>query len=214
MPMRKMTMRKMTMRNKPVKLTPPQSRLVAVALALLVLAIAYFLLLHWWFVSPWLDIRAQMQDLRDSHARYAAAIEEAPALRKRIAQLAQGGASSTAFLPETDPSSAAAGLIQRASDVVASHASEEGGCEMPQKMPIEGNRGSEPYRRVSVSITLQCGMQPLVGVLHDLDRALPYMFVDDLTIYLVGQPGGVASPKLEVQFTLSGYIRAGASNPA
>ncbi len=201
------------MRAKSVKLSPVQSRLTAIVLALLALAVAYFALLHWWFVAPWLDIRAQMQDLRESHARYAAAIAQAPALRKRIDQLAQGGASSNAFLPETDPSSAAAGLMQRASDVVAAHASEDGGCEMPQKMPIEGNPGKEPYRRVSVSITLQCGMQPLTGVLHDLDRALPYMFVDDITIYLVGQPGGAASPKLEVQFTLSGYIRAAAPAP-
>ncbi|MGH8212539.1 MAG: type II secretion system protein GspM [Rhodanobacteraceae bacterium] len=202
------------MRAKPVKLGPSQSRLAAIALLLLALALAYFILLHWWFVAPWLDIRAQMQDLRDGHARSAAAIAQAPALRKRIDQLARGGASSNAFLPETDPSSAAAGLMQRASDVVAAHASEEGGCQMPQKMPIEGNADKEPYRRVSVSITLQCGIQPLTGVLHDLDRALPYMFVDDITIYLVGQPGGAASSKLEVQFTLSGYIRAGAPNPA
>ena len=202
------------MRAKPVKLSPAQSRLAAITLALLALVLAYFVLLHWWFVSPWLDIRAQMQDLRTSHARYAAAIAQAPALRKRIGQLAQGGASSNAFLPEIDPSSAAAGLMQRASDVVSAHASENGGCEMPQKMPIEGNADKEPYRRVSVSITLQCGMQPLIGVLHDLDRALPYMFVDDITIYLVGQPGGAASPKLEVQFTLSGYIRTRTPNPA
>ncbi|HEY3519527.1 MAG TPA: type II secretion system protein GspM [Rhodanobacteraceae bacterium] len=201
------------MRARPVKLSPAQSRLAAIALALLALALAYFLLLHWWFVAPWLDIRTQMQDLRESHARSAAAIAQAPALRKRIDQLARGGASSNAFLPETDPSSAAAGLMQRASDVVAAHASEDGGCQMPQKMPIEGNAGKEPYRRVSVSITLQCGLQPLTGVLHDLDRALPYMFVDDITIYLVGQPGGAASPKLEVQFTLSGYIRAAPTNP-
>ena len=79
---------------------------------------------------------------------------------------------------------------------------------MPQKMPIERDAGKEPYRRVSVSVTLQCGMQPLIGVLHDFDRALPYMFVDDITIYQIAQPGATASPQLEVQCTLSGYIRA------
>ncbi|MEO7149484.1 MAG: type II secretion system protein GspM [Rhodanobacteraceae bacterium] len=183
-----------------------QSRMAAIALVLLALVIAYFALLHWWFVAPLLDARAQMQDLRDVHARYAAAIQQEPLLHKRIALLAQGGASSNAFLPETDPSAAAAGLIQRASDVVAAHATEGGGCEMPQKMPVEQNAGKEPYRRVSVSITLQCGMQPLVAVLHDFEQSLPYMFVDDLTVYRVPGPNGAA--KLEVQFTLSGYVRA------
>lgn len=188
------------------RMSPAQSRAAAIALALLALVIAYFALLHWWFVGPLMDARAQMQDLREVHARYAATIAQEPLLRKRIALLAQGGASSNAFLPETDPSAASAGLIQRASDVVAAHAAEGGGCEMPQKMPVEQNAGKEPYRRVSVSITLQCGMQPLVAVLHDFEQALPYMFVDDLTVYRVPGPNG--SAKLEVQFTLSGYVRA------
>jgi general secretion pathway protein M len=197
-------------RIKPVKLSPAQSRLAAIVFALLALGIAYLVLLHWWFVAPLLDQGSQMRDLREQHARYAAEIAEQPQLQKRLDQLAAGGASANAFLPETDPSAAAAGLIQRASDVVAAHAGEGGGCEMPQKMPIENNATREPYRRVSVSITLQCAMQPLTAVLHDFDRALPYMFVDDLTVYQVAQPGSTASPKLEVQFTLSGYIRSGA----
>lgn len=196
------------MRIKPLALSPAQSRIAALALAMLALILAYLLLLHWWFVAPLLDVNAQMNDLRETHARYAAAIAQEPLLHKRLALLESSGASANAFLPETDPSAASAGLIQRASDVVAAHASEAGGCEMPQKMPVEQDLGKEPYRRVSVSVTLQCGMQPLTEVLHDFDRALPYMFVDDLTIYQIAQPGSPASPKLEVQFTLSGYIRA------
>lgn len=200
-------------RLKPIKLSPAQSRLSAIVLALIALAIVYLVFLHWWFVAPLLDQRAQMRDLRMQHARYAAAIAQQPQLQQRLNQLAAGGASANAFLPETDPSAAAAGLIQRASDVVAAHASEGGGCEMPQKMPIENSAGKEPYRRVSVSVTLQCAMQPLIAVLHDFDRALPYMFVDDITIYQVAQPGTAAAPKLEVQFTLSGYVRASAGTP-
>lgn len=197
------------MRVESIKLSPVQSRLAAIVLALLVAGLAYVIFLHWWFVAPLLDTRAQMQDLRDQHARYAAAIAQQPLLQKRLDELSRGGASANAFLPETDPSAAAAGLIQRASDVVAAHASEGAGCEMPQKMPIENSATKEPYRRVSVSITLQCGMQPLVAVLHDFDRTLPYMFVDDLTIYQIAQPGAPPAPRLEVQFTLSGYIRVG-----
>ena len=199
-------------RLKRIKLSPAQSRLAAIVLALLALALFYLLFLHWWFVAPLLDQGAQMRDLRAQHARYAAAIAQQPQLQQRLDQLAAGGASANAFLPETDPSAAAAGLIQRVSDVVAAHANEGGGCEMPQKMPIENSATKEPYRRVSVSITLQCGIQPLTAVLHDFDRALPYMFVDDLTIYQIAQPGAPASPRLEVQFTLSGYIRSGAGS--
>src|SRR6185437_5196264 len=43
------------------------------------------------------------------------------------------------------------------------HEHEGAGCSMPSKMPIEQDSGNEPFRRVSVSITLDCGMQPLAG---------------------------------------------------
>jgi general secretion pathway protein M len=183
------------------RLLPAQSRLAAILLALIALAIAYFLLLHWWLVAPLLSVDGQMRDLQQIHAKYAAAIAEQPELQKRVAKLEQGGASVEAFLPANDPSAAAANLIQRATDVVAAHAGEGAGCSMPSKMPIEQDPGSEPFRRVSVSITLDCGMQPLAAVLHDFDRGLPYLFVDNLT--MARSPSG----RLQAQLTLSGYLR-------
>lgn len=182
-------------------LSPGQSRLAAVLLALVVLAIAYFLLLHWWFVAPMISVDGQMQDLQRIHAKYAAAIAEQPELQKRVAKLEQGGASVDAFLSANDPSAAAANLIQRATDVVSAHAGEGAGCSMPSKMPIEQDTGNEPFRRVSVSITLDCGMQPLAAVLHDFDRGLPYLFVDNLTV--ARSPSG----RMQAQLTLSGYLR-------
>ncbi|MGH8184850.1 MAG: type II secretion system protein GspM [Rhodanobacteraceae bacterium] len=183
------------------RLTPLQSRVAAIVLALITLVIAYFLLLHWWFVAPLLSVDSQMHDLQQIHAKYAAAIAEQPLLKKRVAELERGGATVGAFLSASDPSTASADLIQRATDVVAAHAQEGGGCSMPAKMPVEQDNGSAPLRRVSVSITLDCGVQPLAAVLHDFDRGLPYLFVDDLT--LARSPTG----RLQAQLTLSGYLR-------
>jgi general secretion pathway protein M len=183
------------------RLSPAQSRLAAIGLALVALAIAYFVLLHWWFVAPLLQVDGQMHDLQNIHAKYAAAIAAQPELQKRVARLQQGGASVDAFLSANDPSAASANLIQRATDVVAAHAHQESGCSMPSKMPIEQDTGNEPFRRVSVSITLDCGMQPLAAVLHDFDRGLPYLFVDNLTV--ARSPSG----RLQAQLTLSGYLR-------
>jgi len=183
------------------RLSPAQSRIAAIVLALVVLAIAYFLLLHWWFVAPLISVDGQMQDLQQIHAKYAAAIAEQPELQKRVAKLEQGGASVDAFLSGNDPSAAAANLIQRATDVVSAHAREGAGCSMPSKMPIEQDSDSEPFRRVSVSITLDCGVQPLAAVLHDFDRGLPYLFVDNLTV------ARSPSSRLQAQLTLSGYLR-------
>lgn len=183
------------------RLTRVQSRIAAVLLALVALAIAYFLLLHWWFVAPLLSVDSQMHDLQQIHAKYAAAIAEQPLLAKRVARLERGGATVGAFLSAADPSTASANLIQRATDVVAAHANDGSGCGMPSKMPIEQDNGNEPFRRVSVSITLDCGMQPLAAVLHDFDRGLPYLFVDNLT--LVRSPSG----RVQAQLSLSGYLR-------
>lgn len=189
------------------RMTPMQSRLAAIVLALVALAIAYFALLHWWFIAPLIGVDGQMHDLQSIHAKYAAAIAEQPLLQKRVAALERGGASVGAFLSATDPSTASADLIQRATDVVAAHAHEGAGCNMPSKMPIEQDTGNEPFRRVSVSITLDCGMQPLAAVLHDFDRGLPYLFVDNLTI--ARSPTG----RLQAQLSLSGYLRPASPSP-
>ncbi|HJP99878.1 MAG TPA: type II secretion system protein GspM [Rhodanobacteraceae bacterium] len=192
-------------RTGPRRLTSLQSRLAAIALTLAALAVAYFLLLHWWFVAPLMNIDRRMGDLQTIHAKYAVAIAEQPLLAKRVASLERGGATVGAFLSADDPSAAAAGLIQRATDVVAAHAHEGAGCSMPSKMPIEQDRTGETVRRVSVSITLDCGMQPLAAVLHDFDRGLPYLFVDNLAV--ARSPDG----RLQAQLTLSGYLRPAAS---
>ena len=78
------------------RMTPMQSRVVAIVLALLALVIAYFLLLHWWFVAPLASVDSQMHDLQSIHAKYAAAIAEQPLLQKRVADLERGGATAAA----------------------------------------------------------------------------------------------------------------------
>jgi general secretion pathway protein M len=190
-------------------LRPRDSRLLAIGLLLLVLLLGYFLLLHWWFVAPLEHIRSEMGDLRDTHSRYAAAIAEKPALQQRIAALGAGQAASSAFLATDDTNAAAADLMQRAVDAVA--ASTVGNsCVVSQKMPLPNPPAGagEPYRKAAVSISVSCAMEPLVAVLQALEQGTPYLFVDDLSIYRnpVAVQQNSAAP-LEVQFTLSGYVR-------
>ncbi len=191
---------------------PRDSRMAAVLLLLLTLLLGYFVLLHWWFVAPLRDIRAQMADLRDTQSRYAAAIAEKPALEKRLAQIGAGQAANNAFLPQADPNAATAGLMQRVVDVVA--ALPQGGqCDVTQKMPLPTAPPdqAEPYQKVAVSVSLRCDIEPLAAVLHALEQGLPYLFIDDLSVYrnpVTSREGGAAP--LEVQFTLSGYLRPGA----
>lgn len=188
---------------------PRDSRLAAIGLALLIVVLAYFVLLHWWFVAPLRQIDADMADLRDTQSRYAAAIAQKPALEKRLAALGAGQAASSAFLPEDDPNAASAGLMQRVVDVAAAHP-RNGGCEVTQKMPLPEPpaENGEPYRKAAVSISLRCDIEPLSAVLHDLEQGTPYLFVGDLSIFrnpVVTQQN--AQAPLEVQFTLTGYVR-------
>lgn len=196
---------------KTLKLTPRDSRIAAIGLLLLALLLAYFLLLHWWFVAPLRDIDAKMAALRDTQSRYAAAIAEKPLLQKRIAALGAGQATSNAFLPDDDPNTAGADLMQRVVDAVGAHTA-GGSCTVMQKMPVTNPQAApdEPYRKAVVNINLSCGIQPLVGVLQSLEQGTPYLFVDNLSIYrspVLAQNKNNGLP-LEVQFTLSGYVRS------
>ncbi|GGA12873.1 type II secretion system protein GspM [Dyella caseinilytica] len=200
------------MNLRPMK--PLESRMAAIGLLLLVVILAYFILLHWWFVAPLRDIDSQMDDLRDTQSRYAAAIAEKPQLQKRLAELGHDQTDSSTFLPESDPNAAAAGLMQRVVDDAAAHA-QEGSCEVSQKMPVPNptTTPDEPYRKVVVSISLHCDMQPLIGLLYTLEKSKPYLFVQDFSVYrnpmLAMQKTGAAP--LEVQFTLAGYVHAAAT---
>jgi general secretion pathway protein M len=201
------------MNFRPMK--PAESRVAAIGLLLLVVLLAYFVLLHWWFVAPLRDIDSQMDDLRDTQSRYAAAIAEKPQLEKRLAELGHNSADNSTFLPENDPNAAAAGLMQRVVDDAAAHA-QEGSCEVSQKMPVSNPAvtAGDPYRKVVVSISLHCDMQPLIGLLYTLEKGKPYLFVQDFSVYrnpLVSSQNNGAAP-LEVQFTLAGYVHAPANS--
>ncbi|GLQ48210.1 hypothetical protein GCM10007862_32610 [Dyella lipolytica] len=203
------------MNLRPMK--PLESRLAAIGLLVLMLVLAYFLLLHWWFVAPLRDVSSQMDDLRDTQSRFAAAIAEKPQLQKRLAELGHDSADSSTFLPESDPNAAAAGLMQRVVDDAAAHA-QEGSCEVSQKMPVSNppTTAGDPYKKVVVSISLHCDMQPLIGLLYALEKGKPYLFVQDFSVYrnpLVAMQKSSAAP-LEVQFTLAGYVRAAAGASA
>ncbi len=197
-------------------MSPRDSRIAAIVLLLLAVGLAYFVLLHWWFVVPLRQISGDMADLRDTHSRYAAAIAEKPELQQRLAALGAGQAASSAFLAADDPNTAAGDLMQRVIDVVAANA---GGnrCTVSQKMPLPSPPASpgEPYRKAAVSISLNCDMEPLAAVLQALEQGTPYLFIDDLSIYrnpVVAQQDSSAG--LEVQFSLSGYVRPSRAAPA
>jgi general secretion pathway protein M len=197
-------------------LKPRESRVAAIILLLLALLLAYFVFVHWWLVGPLNRMGEDMSQLRDTHSRYASAIAEKPALQQRLSALGAGQAASDAFLAASDPNNAAADLMQQVVDVVA-RSTRGGRCVVSQKMPLPAppTAPGELYRRAAVSISLSCDIEPLAAVLQALEQGTPYLFVDDLSIYRnpVAAQRDQGAP-LEVQFTLSGYVRPSANAPA
>jgi general secretion pathway protein M len=193
---------------RPLKL-PSDGRPLALGLLLVVLALGYFLLVHWWFVAPQLDIAAQMRDLREQQQRFAAIVAQKDDIQKRLDAVRAYEQNNQAFLPETDPAAASANLIQRVTDVVKKRDPDGSRCSAQQSTPLQRPAAGEPYLKVSVRIRLTCDMEPLAGVLYDLEQGKPFLFVDELMLYQQSSFYRRAKPssKLDAQFTVSGYLR-------
>ncbi|MBP5947786.1 MULTISPECIES: type II secretion system protein GspM [unclassified Pseudomonas] len=181
--------------------------------ALIVLALAvwagWWLLVQSWFLGPLLQIENQADSLREQQQRYAGVLQQRDALQQQLQQARRDPASRSSLLPGTDPSGVAADLMQRSLDLVKAHAAQGPGCQVTQRMPITPEQNSaEPYRQVKVSLTLECAMEPLTGLLHDLEYGQPFLFVDHLSIRRqTSAPASGGAGRLQVNLLLRGYLQ-------
>ena len=86
------------------------------------------------------------------------------------------------------------------------------GCAITNRAPLTGEPPPGRYRRVTVQVRLRCGNAETLAVLHALESARPYLFVDVVNITAqryfaipgnnLPQEGG-----LDVSFDLYGYLR-------
>lgn len=195
---------------------PDDTRPLALGLLLLVLVVVYFVVIHWWFVAPQLTIGDQMQDLRQQQQRFAAVVARKPEIRKRIAAVRQYQSSNQAFLPQTDPAAASASLIQRVSAVVDKRDPDGSRCSTQQSTPLRQGDTGEPYKSVSVRIRMTCDLATVAGILYDLEKGKPFLFVTRLMLYRRAgfyRPGQARGNKLQVQFTVTGYLRQPTKQP-
>ena len=181
--------------------------------ALIVLALAvwagWWLLVQSWFLDPLMTIENQADSLREQQQRYAGDLQQRDALQQQLQQARRDPASRSSLLPGTDPSGVAADLMQRSLDLVKAHAAQGPGCQVTQRMPITPEQNSaEPYRQVKVSLTLECAMEPLTGLLHDLEYGQPFLFVDHLSIRRqTSAPASGGAGRLQVNLLLRGYLQ-------
>ncbi|KFE54185.1 type II secretion system protein GspM [Pseudomonas syringae] len=193
-------------------LTSRERRGAALIVLALVLCAGYWLLIDSWFAGPLRDINAQADQLREQQQRYAGLLSQGDALKQQLEQARNDPASSTSLLPGDDPSAVAADLMQRVADLISSHASTGGGCSLTQRMPITPEQdGAEPYRQVKVSLTLECAIEPLTAILHELEYQRPFLFVDEMSIRRgADAPLKGGAGKLVAHLLVRGYLQPAA----
>ena len=196
-------------------LTPRVRRGAALIALALVLGAGYWLLIDSWFAGPLRAIGEQAEQLREQQQRYAGVLRQGDSLRQQLEQARQDPASSTSLLPGDDPSAVAADLMQRIADLINSRASLGGGCSLTQRMPITPEQDdAEPYRQVKVSLTLDCAIEPLEALLHELEYQPPFLFVDELRIRRSQQaPANGGAGKLVVHLLVRGYLQPARVTP-
>lgn len=190
-------------------LTPRERRGTALLILAVVLGAAYWLLIDSWFAAPLRAMGEQAEQLREQQQRYAGVLRQGDALREQLDQARQDPASQTSLLPGDDPDAVAADLMQRLADLINRHANLGGGCSLSQRKPITPEQDDgEPYRQVQVSLTLNCAIEPLTAILHELEYPPPFLFVDELRIRRGKQaPASGGAGQLVVQLLVRGYLQ-------
>ena len=187
----------------------------ALGLLALLLAVAYLLLVHWWFTAPMLDLGGQIRDLSAQEISLRAEAAQRPAMNRQLTQLQAFEADHPGVLPEASQELASAGLVQRLEQVVATASPNPNACQITARTPAQAD-ATESYVRVIVQVRLRCDMTQWAAVLHDLESNNPQLFIDNLDLlsrrsYLVASPdvgGG-----MDVSFDLYGYLRSPAGGP-
>ena len=190
-------------------LTPRERRGAALIGLAVVLGAVYWLLIDSWFAGPLRAMSEQAEQLREQQQRYAGVLRQGDSLRQQLEQARQDPASSTSLLPGDDPSAVAADLMQRIADLINSRATVGGGCSLTQRMPITPQQDdSEPYRQVKVSLTLNCAIEPLTAIVHELEYQRPFLVVDEMSIRRApNAPVSGGAGKLVVHLLVRGYLQ-------
>lgn len=188
-----------------------RDRWLALALLLVALGVAYLLLVHPWFTEPLREADARIVELQQRDARVRALLMQAPEIQQRLGALDASG-SASGFLIEPTTELATAALIQQLERVVLEVSPGNRGCAITNRAPLSGEPTPGRYRRVTVQVRLRCGNAETLAVLHALESARPYLFVDVVNISAqryfaipgnsLPQEGG-----LDVSFDLYGYLR-------
>lgn len=189
-------------------LTPMQSRALAVALLLALLALLAVLV-----YVPWqrahLHYDTAIEDRLDRTSRYLRVAAQRKNVEANIALIAKRDAGRY-YLKASSPALAAAEVQQMAQAIIEAN---ELKVESTQ---IATHKDDGPRRKVAVDFQLRGQLPALQKALYELETALPYLYVDNLVIRAsvvrMFKPVPGVEPDVLVQFELYAFTRL--SKPA
>lgn len=194
-------------------LTARERRIGAWLLVALLLAVFHGLIVEPLVLGPLRQVETQMAAVREQHQRFERLLAQRDRLQKTMQATPTVEALEGMLLEGDDPSAVAADLMQSVAQKVAANASRGAGCELTQRMPIVAQeQAAEPFRAVRLSLDLNCAIEPLAALLHQLETSQPWLFVDELRVRRAGNaPVDGGAGRMSVHMLISGYLVRSAS---
>ena len=179
-------------------------------------ALAYAVLVHWWWTAPMLALGDRIAEVRDEELALRMEAAQRPALEAALAELRAAEAADPGFLAEPDRDLATAALVSRLETEVRRAAPNPLACEITARTPLDVPSDA-PYPRVTVQIRLRCDAAALGLVLHALEGGRPQLFVDNLALQsqvaFFGAGQGPGDGRIDVTFDLYGFLRPPPEGP-
>jgi general secretion pathway protein M len=184
-------------------MTPVQSRVLAIALLLAVLAVlAALVYVPWKQAHLYYD--AAIADRLDRTSRYLRVAAQRKNIEANIALIAKRNANRF-YLKASSPALAAAEVQQMAQAIV-----EANGLTV-ESTQFSSHKDDGARRKVTVSFRLRGPLQAVQKALYELETALPYLYVDNLVIRSNAGRNAKPAPGVEpdnlVQFDLYAFTR-------
>jgi general secretion pathway protein M len=189
-------------------LTPRQSRIFALSLLLVLVAltIAIIAMPVFWLHRHYDQAIEQQLDLL---ARYSRIGATAPILSKQLEALKARGARNF-FLKSSVPALAASEVQETVKGVVESNGGKIASMQIPE------HKDDGDYRKVAVNVQINAKISAAQKIFYTLETQRPYLILDNVSIRSVawqaprGANAAVPEPEFFVQFDVAGYAVLGA----
>lgn len=186
-------------------LTSGQSKAAALAILLLVFAVGISAVaLPLWMLNRYYG--SAIDEATVKLQRYSRIIGMRDGLQQKALEI-KSLESTHHFLKSASPAVAAAELQEQAKKIL-----DENGGRL-NSIQILPHKDEGRYRKVSVSLQLTAPLSSVKAMLHALESARPYLFVDNVSIRSGGavpaRSDTVNEPDLIIQFDLTGFALKG-----